>query len=137
MRVFIDAQEQWQLLTALNPLFKQALPRIEHLSEDERKDLRVLNAVTTIRHNILSIPLQIQHVQLHQDLEEADFDKFCLALHSLLSIFERLVADDVHHFAKDKRIHGENIAPQHQWVCLNLAFLRYVAPNSNCLPTLA
>ncbi|KAK1243094.1 hypothetical protein MKX07_003722 [Trichoderma sp. CBMAI-0711] len=77
MRVFVDAQDQWQLLTAVYPLFKEALPRTEHLSEEQR---------------------DIQHVQLHQELAEADFDKFCLALHSLLSLFERLVPDQVYSY---------------------------------------
>ncbi|KAL7808400.1 hypothetical protein V8C26DRAFT_297015 [Trichoderma gracile] len=116
MRVFVDAQDQWQLLTAVYPLFKEALPRTEHLSEELRDDLRVLNALTSIRHNISSIPLQIQHVQLHQELAEADFDKFCLALHSLLSLFERLVTESVYGHSKCQVIHGDCLAPRHKWL---------------------
>jgi hypothetical protein len=70
------------------------------LSDEDRRDLKIQNAITTIRHNILTIHLQLQQVQLNQDLREADFDTL-VALLSLLDVFERLVEEDVHQHAQD------------------------------------
>ncbi|KAH8702323.1 hypothetical protein BGW36DRAFT_114366 [Talaromyces proteolyticus] len=94
MRIIVHAQVQWQLFTALYPLFKHSLPQIRR-SSSEDQDLRIQNAITTIRHHLLAIPLQLQQVQLNQDLPQADFDRFLEALIFLLNVFERLVEEDV------------------------------------------
>jgi hypothetical protein len=101
MRIVVDAQVQWHFFTVLYPLFKHALPRIERLSNEDQRNLRIQNAITTIRHNILAIPLQLQQVQLNQDLKEADFSTFLEALLSLLKVFERLVEEDMRQHADD------------------------------------
>jgi hypothetical protein len=101
MRIVINAQPQWHFFTVLYPLFKHALPRIERLSNEDRRNMRIQNAITTIRHNILSIPLRLQQVQLNQDLREADFNTFLEALLSLLKVFERLVEEDMRQHADD------------------------------------
>jgi hypothetical protein len=101
MRIIVDAQVQWHFLTALYPLFKLALPQIEQLSDQDRRELKIQNTITTIRHNILAIPLQLQQIQLSQDLGKGDFDTFLVALLSLLEVFERLVKEDVYQYAHD------------------------------------
>jgi hypothetical protein len=111
MRIIVDAQVQWHFLTALYPLFKRFLPQIEGLSDEDRRDLRIQNAITTIRHNILVLPRQLQQVLLNQDLREDDFDAFLEALLSLLNVFERLVEEDVRQHADDACPYA---APQQQ-----------------------
>ncbi len=96
MRIITDAGIQWRFLTALYPLLKQALSRLDKLSEAEQGDLRITNAVTTIRHNIRAIPLRLQQEQLDQILETASFDAFLTALDSLLSELGRRVRDHIY-----------------------------------------
>lgn len=106
MRIIVDAQVEWHFFTDLYPLFKEALPQVKRLSIEERRDLRIQNAITTIRHNLLAIPLRLQQVQLNQDLSDADFITFLRALHSLLTLFERLVEGGVAQHA-----HNPDAAP--------------------------
>ncbi|RDW74910.1 hypothetical protein BP6252_06052 [Coleophoma cylindrospora] len=87
MRVVVDAQVEWHFFMTLYPLFKEALPRGDGRSGDRE----LQNAITTIRHNLRKIPLQVQQGELNQDLSDADFDTFLRALHSLLALFEDLV----------------------------------------------
>jgi hypothetical protein len=101
MRIIVDAQAEWHFLTALYPLFKRALPEIEGLSDDDRRDLRIQNAITTIRHNILAIPLLLQQVQLNQDLGKAEYNSFLVALSSLFNVFECLIEEDVRRHADE------------------------------------
>lgn len=74
------------------------------LSDEDRRDLKIQNAITTIRHNILAIHLQLQQVQLNQGLWEADFDTFLVALLSLLDVFERHAQDACPYAAPQQEI---------------------------------
>jgi hypothetical protein len=95
MRVIHDAQVEWHFWTALYPLLKQALPRIERLSADDRQSLGTENDVTTIRISFKKIPHQLRQPQLEQELDQAAFNSFLVALLSLLDIFENLVVEEV------------------------------------------
>lgn len=114
MRIITDAQVLWEFFTTLYPIFKQALARINDLPPrlEEQKSLIIQNSITTIYHNVLSIPLQLQYVQLSQELTATDFQVFSSALQSLLSVFEDLVKEDVY-----KKIKSAHIFPQNEQVC--------------------
>lgn len=95
MRIIPDAQTEWEIWTALYPLFKQALPQIRRLSDADQKDLEIKNAITTIHSCMFKLRDQLQHDQLKQDLEVHEFNRFLEVLQSLLGLFEGLVVEGV------------------------------------------
>ena len=108
-RIIVDAQVEWHFWTALYPLFKQALPDINRLSDSERRDPTIKNAISNIRQNIRQIPLEIQQPQLNEYLQPADYESFLQALLSLLDIFERLAEEKVRQLGRDA---SPSVAPE-------------------------
>jgi hypothetical protein len=86
MKIYPDAQVEWDLLTSTLPLFIKALPTLGGNSS-----LDDCNEITLVRFDIRFAPLRLERVRLGQSLKAREFNAFHQRIRDLLADLDGFV----------------------------------------------